>query len=431
MEEQSKLDKALEVNDPIHEVLKKPSSWIVNYGNLIFLLIFLFFVTIACFIKYPIVVRCEAKIISINGPKTIVSKGYGKLVKLKVKEAQYVRKGDVIGFMESIGNHEQILALYGQVNAINELLDKNEPHNRHFPELTSYQELGEIQQAYQQFSQAMINFNDYLANGFFFKKKNILIEDINHLSHLTEQLKVQEKLYEQDLSLMQHTFDSNQSLKDNQAISDFEFRVEKSKLINKKLLIPQISAAIIRNEYEKNDKQKEILELENNMSRQKAIFTESLKTFKSQIEDWLKKYVFLSPISGKVMFANFLEENQEIKMDQVICYIHPANSEYYAEAYIPQTNFGKIEKGQRVLLKFPSYPYQEYGIVEGTVEFISQIGTDQGYLSKIHLPKNLSTSTDKKMEYREGLVADAEIITNDMKLIERFYYKIKTHLVPR
>ena len=252
----------------------------------------------------------------------------------------------------------------------------------------------------------------------------MLTNDLMYLKKSYKTLLQQKELNEQDLTLSQKTFEANQSLKDDKVISDLDYRNEASKLIDKKLTLPQVSSAIITNEGQQNEKQKEIMELENTIAQQKNIFQQSLNTFKSQLEDWEKKYILIAPISGKISFPTFIQENQQLQPNQVVCYINPSNSKYYVETYIPQTNFGKVNIGQKVILRFPSYPYQEYGLVYGSVEFISKIGTDSGYFSKIKLNNQLLTSYNKKLQYRDGLVANTEIITKDMSLLERFYYNI-------
>ena len=118
------------------------------------------------------------------------------------------------------------------------------------------------------------------------------------------------------------------------------------------------------------------------------------------------------------------EENQQVQTNQIICYVNSENAEYYAEIYIPQTNFGKIKLGQEVLLKFPSYPFQEYGSVSGKINFINNINTDSGYVAKVILPNGLTSSYKKQIQFREGLQAQGEIITQNMRLLERFYYNI-------
>ena len=131
-----------------------------------------------------------------------------------------------------------------------------------------------------------------------------------------------------------------------------DYRNEKSKFISKQMTLPQINSSIISNESQQHEKQKEIAELENQIQQQKNIYIQSLNTIKSQVEDWKKKYLLVAPIGGKISFATFLQENQELKSGQLICYVNPGNISYFAEVLIPQYNFGKINTGQEVLLKF-------------------------------------------------------------------------------
>lgn len=138
-----------------------------------------------------------------------------------------------------------------------------------------------------------------------------------------------------------------------------------------------------------------------------------------------KKYLLTAPVSGKINFVGFLQENQQLKTNQTVCFINPGNSEYFAETFIPQDNLGKVKSGDEVLLKFSSYPSQEFGSVAGKLDFISTIPSDSGYLAKIILPHGLVTNYNRQVQYREGLIANAEIITKDMRLLERLYYNFR------
>jgi HlyD family secretion protein len=95
---------------------------------------------------------------------------------------------------------------------------------------------------------------------------------------------------------------------------------------------------------------------------------------------------------------------------------------------IPQSNFGKASIGRLVLLKFQSYPFQEYGSVQGRIEFISHIPDEKGYLAKVSFTNGLTTTYKKKIQYRDGLTASAEVITQDMRLLDRLYYSIWSQL---
>ena len=216
----------------------------------------------------------------------------------------------------------------------------------------------------------------------------------------------------------------NDTLKKYKIISDLEYRNEKSKLLNKALSLPQINSALITNETQQVEKLKEIKELENTIAQQQSIFQQALNTFKSQVDEWKKRYLLIAPENGILSYSGFIQENQQLKNGQTVCYINPGNTSYYAELTIPQSNFGKVKTGQEVLLRFNAYPDAEFGSVVGKVDFISAIPTDSGYLAKINLPNGLITIYKKQIQYRDGLTANGEIITENMRLLERFYYNI-------
>ena len=414
----------LQSSKAVQEIISNRPSFFIRYGITFFLIILCLVSFICWFVKYPDIVNADAKLTSINPPKTVITNTNGKLIKLFVKENDTVCKNKIIGYVEAIANHEDVLKLSSNLNNIQILLDNNNTELIQQQLSNSFINLGELQTNYQTFSNAFLNFKNYLNNGFYLRKKNMLSIDMANYKRLHNNLNEQKSFHEQDLSLTQKNFDANKSLNDDKVIADVEFRNESSKLIGKKLSLPQIISSIISNEVQQNEKQKEIAELENTIAQQKTIFTQTLNTLKSQVDDWKKKYLLIAPIDGKISFATFVQENQQLQANQIICFINPENSEYYAQINIPQSNFGKVALGQTVLLKFPSYPFQEYGAIKGKIDFISHIPTDSGYLAKVILTNGLNTSYKKLVQFRDGLTAQGEIITKDMRLLERFYYNI-------
>jgi HlyD family secretion protein len=417
-------DIASQRSEMMQEIVSDKPGFLVRWGNVFFLTLLTLLVIGTWFIKYPDVIYAKAKLTSINAPKPVIGLVNGKLSKLSITEDQTINKGQIIGYLESTANHEAVLSLASSLDSIQTLLNAGQANQikKYFKNSTSL--FGELQTAYQTFSQSFLSFDNYLANGFYLKKRAILLRDKNNLLRLYNNLNMQRELQEQDLALTQKTFNANVSLKKDKVISDFDYRIEESKLINKKLTLPQIRSAIINNESQQAEKEKEIIELDNSISQQKLIFQQILNTFRSQVDEWKRKYVLIAPIDGKIAFASFVQENQQLQVNQTICYVNPENSQYFAEVVIPQSNFGKVAIGQLVLLKFQSYPFQEYGSVQGKIEFISHIPSDSGYLAKVGLTKGLITNHKKQIQYRDGLLANAEIITHDMRLLERFYYSI-------
>jgi HlyD family secretion protein len=415
---------SFERSELVQEIVSSKTGVVERYG-IIFFIIVLIIILVSCwYIKYPDIVTAKAKLTSINTPKEVITKVSGKLVKLIIKEGDFVHQNQLLGFVESRANHDEVIKLSDVVDTLQTLLQNNQVEKIpvYFP--FYFQNLGEIQKEYQTFMQSFTLFNQYLSSGYYVKKNEMLRIDIRYLEKIHGNLLQQKNMNKEDLDLAKETFEANKILKDEKVISRLDYRNEQSKLIGKSLTIPQISLAIINNESLQHEKQKEIMQLKNEITLQKGVFEQSLYTLKAQLEDWKSKYLLTAPIDGKIAFVTFLQENQQLQINQIICFVNPENTEYFAEVYVPQNNFGKLRIGQSVLLKFPAYPFQEFGTIKGKIEFISNIFADSGYLTKITLPEGLNTNYKKQLQFREGLNAQAEIQTQNMNLLKRFYYSI-------
>ncbi len=413
----------------VQEFIGNKPNFIIRWGITIFFLI-LSCVGIVCwFIQYPDLVTAKARLNSINAPKEIITHTDGKLIKIAVKQNDTVQVGQVLAYMESLANPSAIQQVSSQIDTIQKLIGNNQTNEiiHFFPNYSNQallDQLGEVQTSYQVFMQSFITFKDFLSNGFYVRKKTMLQTDLQNIQKLNAILISQKELLQKDLSLTNETFKANESLAKDKVISSMDYRNEESKLIAKKLSLPQINSTIVTNESQQNEKRKEIAELENQIIVQKNTFIQALQTIKSQLQAWEFKYLLKASITGTVSFTGFFQENQEIKNGQPLFYVQPTNTAYFVEMLIPQYNFGKIELGQQVLLKFQAYPYEQYGAVVGKIDYINSTPSDSGYLAKVSLPEGLVTNYKKPLQYHNGLFAQADIITENMRLLERFYYNL-------
>lgn len=99
--------------------------------------------------------------------------------------------------------------------------------------------------------------------------------------------------------------------------------------------------------------------------------------------------------------------------------ITSADTYFYGEIAIPQYSFGKVRKGQDVLIKFKSYPYEEYGIIRGKINYISDVPNDSVFLGKVSFKNTLISPAGESVTLKNGMNADAEIITQDASLLRR------------
>jgi multidrug resistance efflux pump len=411
-------------SENVQEIISHKPGFMEKWSLWIFLVILTFFFWGTWFVKYPDIVQTNAILTADNAPKEIISRQEGKIIQLFVSNETIVARGQMIAWIESIADHSQVIKLSQCLNSSIDLLGKNQTEKVSAIFRKEFQNLGELQPAYQTFIVAWQQFNDYLSNGYYFKRKKSLYEDELYLQKMHTTIEQQMDLVTKDLKLTQEAIDANNSLLKDKVISQQDMREMKSKLFGKQMTLPQLESSLLTNEIAQADKIKEINELEHTISQQKMIYQQASQTLKSLIDEWKRKYIISSPVDGKIAFIVPLQENQFLQSGKLIGYVNPPDSRYYAMVTLTQNNFGKIIPGQKVQMRFDAYPYQEFGYVEGKLDYISKVPSDSGFLATIELSKGLKTNYDINIQYRNGLKSQALIITKDTRLLDRFYYNV-------
>ena len=62
--------------------------------------------------------------------------------------------------------------------------------------------------------------------------------------------------------------------------------------------------------------------------------------------------------------------------------------------------------------------------VKGRLNFISKVATDIGFYATATLDKGLIPNFRNRIQYKNGLKAQALVITKDSRLLKRIYYSI-------
>ena len=89
-----------------------------------------------------------------------------------------------------------------------------------------------------------------------------------------------------------------------------------------------------------------------------------------------------------------------------------------------------MKQGQKVNIRLQNFPENEYGILRGTVKNISLVPVQTGeaaanYSVEISLSNGLITTYKKELPYLSDMQGQADIITEDISLLERFFLPMK------
>lgn len=408
----------------VEEIVSHRPGYFERFALPICLLFLLLMFGATWFVKYPEVVEVRARLSSFNAPKELITRVEGRLIKLFVQNNQHVKKGTIIGWMESTSDHQEVLSLAEKVDAGISLLDA-----RNFKAVDSlffgyYANLGELQQNYQKFILSRQEFDDYVVNGFFEGQRQTMEAEVNTLNEVSKVLDYQHDLTKQDLDVSEQNFVMNESLLEINAISKAEFLIERSRILNKRMTLPQLELSLLNSKVQIRNKERQIKELTHEMIKQIEQFRQELQSLKSALTLWKQRYVLISPIEGRLSFTLPLQENLFLYSGKLLGYVNPEESNFYAETYLPQTNFGRLDTGLSVQLRLDAYPYFENGFVPGRLSYISTIPTDSGFGATIKLASVLVTDKKKIIVYKTGLTGEAVIITNNKRLFNRIYENI-------
>jgi multidrug efflux pump subunit AcrA (membrane-fusion protein) len=409
-------------SEDVQDIITKTPSWILRWGITLFFVVLLLIAALSALIRYPDIVKAQLKIDSPNSPKPTVSKISGKLVRLLVTENQMVKKGQALAYIESTASHAKILSLLAILkNLQNQVLNGTPVGNVLFS-VTKGAQFGELQSAYQVFFQEYLLYKSSIGSGFDLKKKAYLQKDLLELIKQTQQLKVQKDLQQKDLNLSVDEFEMHKKLAQQKVETPAELRQEESKLLDKKAPLIQTESALISSSNNYSDKEKEILELDNQILEERSKFLQAINSLISQAEDWKSKYVLTASQAGKLSYAGIVQENEVLSPNQEVFYINPGNEQFFGEMTISQNNMGKVKEGQQVLIKLKSYPFEEYGIITGTIIYIADVPyRDSVFISKVNFKLRNVSDIKKPIHLKQGMMADAEIITQNATILHRIY----------
>ena len=411
-------------SEDLQEIISKPPSWLLKRGiTFIVLTIFMLF-GLTFFIRYPEVVPVSMKFNTSSAPKVLTGKVTGNLVKILVKDGTAVDKNTDIAYLESVADHHQVLHLLDKMKQVRsstielaELTDIVTP-----TEL----ELGEVQNSYQNFYLAYLNYVAINKEGIYQKRKNFIQNEVKYINEQNQRIQQGFDLQKRELALAEEEYAKYQILAEKKVISQLELQQKEALLLAKRQSIPQTENTIIGNQSSRLSKDKEMSEINNQMFEEEKKFYQSLNTFISDAENWKKQYVISSPAKGTLIYGDFLQENQLIKMGEELFYVNANKDDYYGEILIPQNKSSKVKVGQEVLIKVQSYPYQEYGYLRGKIDYISDIPIrDSVFFSKVILNRN---EKDSVIKLKPGILADADIITEDQSIIKRIWLNLTKSL---
>ena len=132
----------------------------------------------------------------------------------------------------------------------------------------------------------------------------------------------------------------------------------------------------------------------------------------------------LAPVSGVITSVTFTQPGDKIQANTPLASIAPAGASAVLKVDILGQDRGFLREGLPVKMKFNAFPYQRYGFIDGSLEYISpstQKSTQSDipvYKGHVVLDRDYFTVGEMDYPLRYGMAATAEIVIRKRRLID-------------
>ena len=414
-------------SEEVQDILTSVPHWMIRWGTILIFGIILMLFFVSWFVKYPDVITTQVTITTNIPPEKLVAKTSGRIEAILITDKSKVKANKPLAIIENPANYKDVYVLKNIVDTVN-----INSKNSNFPfGLLRNTQLGDIESAFSTFHAA------YIANEL---NSNLHPFQIENKANNSESIQIRERL---DLLQQQKSINESELLLQKNNVNRFETLFNKGVVSaqdfeNKKLVylqaeknyksllssISQLKSTLISNDRNSEGTRINGTKEEVNLGSNKI---QSFYQLKKIIKDWELAYVLKSSIEGQVSFLQIWTENQTIAAgDHVFSIIPTIEKGYIGKLKAPALNSGKIRIGQAVNIRLANFPDSQFGMLNGKINNISLTPDKDGnLLIDVSLSQKLKTSYHKTIPFQQEMTGSAEIVTEDLRLIERLLYQFR------
>ena len=421
-----------DASDWVQEVMRTPPQWILRYGMFFIFFFLLSLLFCAWFIQYPDRVPADITITCVNPAVPVVAQTSGNISQWFVQDRQAVRVGKPLALISSTARYqdvvklEQILSIW-EIDKLYELARDS----LNVPSLA----VGELQPLYARMSEAL---QQYKAHRILHPQQTEQ-RDIRwqrqELYRLLKEKEEQWLLTERKQLLLKKDFERSKQLHKSQTVADKQLEDAERTWLASREEKEQLESELAQIRFQLSSIEREYNLLGVQADQQADLYQSNLRIaldqLKAGIAEWKKKYVLIAPVTGVVSLSHYWSNNQYVMQQKEVMYIVPEGPQtMVGRMQMPIYKAGKVVIGQKVHVYLENFPAEEYGHLLGQIEAVSLLPRDDYYTVEASFPQGMHTAFNQKLPTQLEMQGRAEIITKDLRLIDRLFYRIRRLSVP-
>ncbi len=414
-------------SEEVQEILGRPPRWIVRVGiSIIFVVVAGLFVG-SYFLKYPDILPATITVTTENLPAGVMAMTTGKIDTIAVAEKQTVREGDLLAIVRNPAKYEDVMAGKRMLERTDTLVAETQC-------IASLQ-LGDVQSAFAAFDNALADYRHFVETDYHNRKIKVIRKQIAAQKSLLQKTVNQMKIGEKQMLAAQKLFAMDSTLygKGMLSLADYQsargaFLQQQSSFESAKMSVDNQQMSILQSEQNIFDLEQQRIDEEQKLTSALSSAKEQLS---AQIRQWEQSYLLVAPCDGIVTFTKYWQENQNVNAGEVLVTVIPdGDMQMVGKILLPQQGAGKVKVGQTVNVKFDNFPYLEYGLVKVSIRNISLVPVQvdertKAYMLEVEFPDKLVTTYGKELVFSQEMTGTAEIITEDLRLLDKFLNPIK------
>lgn len=414
--------------DDFQEVLGGIPPWILRWGITTIAIIVVILLIGSAIFKYPDKISSTVTLTGTMPTANIVAKTSGKIQKLYIDDNCFVKEGEYIAILENSARTVDILSLKTfllRYMTSPDSIQKLPIKNLH---------LGSCQPLYASYYTTLSQYIQFRDLGYYLEKVHLMKERIQRNKVYYHDMIRQRSLVEKQMQVSYKQYKRDSILNKDGLISDEVLETTYNQYLQGQLSLENMYSTLENLQIQLTQMNENLLDTEYQYVDKKSSLEIQLKTLAAQLftelQTWELNYALMAPISGKVTFTNYWKENQNVVSGNIVFSIVPSQNDILlGKALLPAKRSGKVKVGQKVNIRFSNFPDNEFGVVKGVVQNISLVSVKvekiSNYIVEIRLPDGLKTTYNKVLPFVPEMEGQADIITDDLSLLERLLLPIK------
>lgn len=421
-------------SEPVQEIMGSIPSRIIRWGVTAIFSVFFLILVGCCFIRYPQTLSSHVVITSTNPLSRMAARYTGLIDTVAVTNGQTVHQGDLLARFSTPARYEDIVKVKQYLAQSMSGTEQETPWDS--PLLDQPLRLGDLQLAWTEvvsIAEEYRSFRDLEMNG---HRAVMIRKQIAERQESMTALKRQSVILMEDMDIQRGIFERDSILFTKDVLSKNDFEMSKQKILSRRANQAAFETSMHSSEDNLLQLSQTLAEVQLQQvadEHQYALrMADALRQLGARVDDWLDTYAIVAPIDGVVSLQDYWSRGQHANVGDIIASVVPLRQDSVeGRMKVSSVGFGKVKEGQEVKIQINGFPYMEYGILRGRVSKIApapEKGPDGGvyYLVETSFPNGLVSSYGIELPLIHEMDGTAQIITEDMRVIDYFLKPIKS-----